>query len=99
MIEVDTTEPPKRWQWQRTDLNILKDELERQLPPLAPISSEEEIDNRVRDLVRAITRAIEASTPKARPSSRSVTGWTQEYKDAQIVARRLRRRYQRTRTQ
>jgi hypothetical protein len=97
MIEVETREPPERLQWQRTDHGILTREFEKNLPPLTAISSKNELDKRVEGIINAITKAIEASTPKAKPSPRSIHGWTEECKAAQMTARRLRRRFQRTR--
>jgi len=99
MTEVEMVKPPEQWQWQRTDAKILDMEMDKGLPPLTSLDSEEEIDRRVRDLVAAISGAIEASTPKTRPSDRSLSGFTQERKEAQKTAQRLRRKYQRTRNQ
>ena len=99
MTEVEDSKPPERQQWQRTNGTILTNELKKALPRLDPLTSEAEIDNRTSDLVRAITKAVEASTPMAKPSKKSTLGFTQECKDAQMTARRLRRKYQRTRLQ
>ena len=97
MTEVEAYDPPTRRQWQRTNEDVLGQVLGRVLPPLTPLSSEEDVDRRAHDIVAAISEAIEASTPIARPSTRSILGWTQGCKDAQMTARRLRRRYPLTR--
>ncbi|EDN05434.1 predicted protein, partial [Histoplasma mississippiense (nom. inval.)] len=97
MTAVETCDPPDQWQWQRTNTQTLELELQRNLPHPTVLDSEASVDHRVQGLVHAITRAIDASTPKAKPSDRSIPGWTQECKEAQRTARRLRRRYQRTR--
>ncbi|EDN04466.1 predicted protein [Histoplasma mississippiense (nom. inval.)] len=97
MTAVETCDPPDQWQWQRTNTETLELELKRNLPYPTVLDSEASVDHRVQGLVHAITRAIDASTPKAKPSDRSIPGWTQECKEAQRTARRLRRRYQRTR--
>lgn len=76
MTEVETCVPPERRQWQRTNPDTLRRELGQALPPLAPLLTEGEIDRRSNELVAAITGAIAASTPMARPSERSVPGWT-----------------------
>jgi hypothetical protein len=52
-----------------------------------PLHSGDDLDRRIQEIVDAITKAIEASTPKARPSERSIPGWTQECKDAVMTAR------------
>ncbi|EDN02399.1 predicted protein [Histoplasma mississippiense (nom. inval.)] len=96
MTAVETCDPPDQWQWQRTNTQTLELELQRNLPHPTVLDSEASVDQ-VQGLVHAITRAIDASTPKAKPSDRSIPGWTQECKEAQRTARRLRRRYQKTR--
>jgi exonuclease III len=99
MTTVTTSMPQERWQWQRTDEKTMNDTVRVCLPRQAPLGSPEAIDRRVQEIVAAITKAIKKSTPKARPSEESKPGWTQECKDAQMTARRLRRRYQRTRSE
>jgi Endonuclease-reverse transcriptase len=87
MTEVEVCKPAEQRQWQRTNQDIFRHILKRVLPLPTPLSSEEEIDRRVQELVTAITKAIKASTPVARPSTKSISGWTQECKDAQMTAR------------
>jgi hypothetical protein len=89
---------PERWQWERTDKDLLHARLQQFLPKPGPLQSRSEIDTRVEAIVTAIIKAVSESTPKTRPSLRSVPGWTQECKDAQMEARRLRRQYQELRT-
>lgn len=62
------------------------------------LNTEQDIDNTNKGIVNAILVAVKESTPKSEVSPRSIPGWTRECKEAQQLARRLRRRYQRERT-
>lgn len=89
---------PEKWKWELTDQERLHHVLAQNLPELTTLTTEQDIDNATRTIVDAILVAVKESTPKARVSPRSIPGWTRECKEAQQLARRLRRRYQRERT-
>ena len=59
------------------------------------LDSIEKIDNLVQVLVKVIQEAIEISTPIVKICSRSKPGFTLEYKEAQIKARRLQKIFNR----
>ncbi|KAF4154931.1 hypothetical protein CNMCM6069_008603 [Aspergillus lentulus] len=62
------------------------------------LETERDIDRATQEIVTAILTAVGESTPNSRTGPRSIPGWTQECKEAQQLARRLRRHYQRKRT-
>jgi hypothetical protein len=99
MTAIKLDSPLKRRQWQRTDKAVLTKTLEESLGLTASLCTKDDIDRRVQEIVGAITAAIEILTSKARPCERSIPEWTQECKDAQMMARRLRRIYQRTQSE
>jgi hypothetical protein len=89
---------PEKWNWELTDQERLHRVLIQNLPELTTLITEHDIDNATQAIVSAILIAVNESTPKTRASPRSIPGWTKECKEAQQLARRLRRRYQRERT-
>ncbi|GFF80079.1 predicted protein [Aspergillus lentulus] len=89
---------PEKWKWELTDKERLHHVLAQNLPDLRTLTTKQDIDNATKAIVNAILVAVKESTPKARVSPRSIPGWTRECKEAQQLARRLRRRYQRERT-
>lgn len=89
---------PEKWNWEVTNHERLYQVLARNLPDLTMLNTEQDIDHATKAIVSAILMAIKESTPKSRVSPRSIPGWTKECKEAQQLARRLRRRYQRERT-
>jgi hypothetical protein len=89
---------PERWSWERTDKEKLHEVLLRSLPNTTAIRTREDVDRTTRELVSSILTAVGESTPKSRIGPRSIPGWTKECKEAQMQARRLRRKYQRVRT-
>ncbi|KAF4227803.1 hypothetical protein CNMCM8980_005984 [Aspergillus fumigatiaffinis] len=89
---------PEQWNWERTDKERLYTTLARHLPVTTELETERDIDSATQEIVSAILTAVRESTPKSRISPRSIPGWTRECKEAQQLARRLRRRYQRQRT-
>lgn len=86
------------WNWERTDREKLYTTLNRHLPTTTGLETERDIDSATKGIVSAILTAVQESTPKSRISPRSTPGWTRECKEAQQLARRLRRQYQRRRT-
>lgn len=89
---------PERWNWERTDKDRLLQVLVQNLPDLSTLATAQDIDNATQAIVAAILTSVKESTPRSRTSPRSVPGWTRECKEAQQLARRWRRRYQRERT-
>lgn len=89
---------PEKWNWELTDQIRLHRVLIQNLPELTTLTTEQDIDNATQAIVSAVLVAAIESTPKTRASPRSIPGWTRECKEAQRLARRLRRRYQRERT-
>lgn len=63
--------------------------------PQVPILSEFELDNQVELLVKIIDKAINESTPKQRLCARSIPGFDEECKEAQMRARRFKKTYNR----
>ncbi|GAT19404.1 pol-like protein [Aspergillus luchuensis] len=89
---------PEKWNWELTDQDRLHRVLVQNLPDLTKLNTEQDIDYATKGIVGAILEAVKESTPKSRVGPRSIPGWTTECKEAQQLARRLRRRYQRERT-
>ncbi|KAI3054438.1 hypothetical protein CBS147353_11440 [Aspergillus niger] len=89
---------PEKWNWELADQERLHRVLAQNVPELTTLNTEQDIDNAIKAIVSAILVAVKESTPKVRVSPRSLPGWTRECKEAQQLARRLRRRYQRERT-
>ncbi|KAL3251841.1 hypothetical protein ABHI18_010431 [Aspergillus niger] len=88
----------ERWNWERTVREKLYATLDRHMPTTTGLKMEEDIDSATKGIVSANLIAVRQSTPKSRISPRSAPGWTRECKEAQQLARRLRRQYQRRRT-
>jgi hypothetical protein len=89
---------PERWNSERTDKERLYTTLARHMPITTGLETEQDIDRATKGIVNAILSAVQESTPKSRSSPLSIPGWTRECKEAQQLARRLRRQYQRIRT-
>lgn len=81
---------PERWSWDKMDREFLRQELQKHLPEIKPLEMQEDIDQYVKVIVTAIMTAVNQSTPKTKPSPRSIPGWTWECKEAQMQTRRLR---------
>ena len=100
---VDLSPPRRRTEarpnWKSTDTTKLKQTFEKNLPSAKPPRSVEALENLTGALIKAIKEAIEISTPPLRVSPQSMPGWTKECKEAQMETRRLRRIWQRTRSE
>ena len=59
-----------------------------------PLGCTAAIDEQTNQIVQAINTAIIQNCPESRVCPKSVPGWTPEIKDAQMQARRLRRKHQ-----
>ena len=91
--------PIRKRLWAKTDSVLLRHTVQQHLGlcQLGALGSEEGIDSRVSQIIRALEAGIEASTPWSNPSSRSIAGFNQECKDICTEVQQLRRRWQRTR--
>lgn len=85
--------------WRETNIQTLRASLEREMPVALSAGDLQEVDDLANAIVRSINTAIDQSTPWSRPSPRSVAGFTKECKEAQMEARRLRRKAKRARTE
>ena len=92
--------PTRKRSWIKTDEDILRQTVKEHLPPACNttgLDDEEAIDGFVTQIIKALEAGIDASTPWANPSPRSIAGFDQECKDICAEAQQLRRRWQRTR--
>ncbi len=80
--------------WRETNTQTPRASLEGEI-----VRDTREIDDLANAIVRSINTAIDQSIPWSRPSPRSVAGFTKECKEAQMEARRLRRRAKPVRTE
>ena len=81
--------------FKKTDIKKLVDTLKGELTDsvqTAPKSTQE-LDQQVGALVAALTKAIDASTPMLQVSPRSIPGFDKECKEAQMRARRLKKKF------
>ncbi|EKG09366.1 Reverse transcriptase, partial [Macrophomina phaseolina MS6] len=91
--------PEARPNWRSTDTAKLRRTFEESLPPIKAPRSVEALENLTGALIQAIKEATETSTPPLRVSPQSMPGWTKECKEVQMETRRLRRIWQRTRSE
>ena len=89
----------KRRVWHQIREKGLIEEVKERLDTGGILSHQKDIDERIRQIVQVISTAIANNCPESRISPRTVPGWTREVKEAQMQARRLRRKYQELRTE
>ena len=84
--------------FKKTDPEKLRSQMEEELKHLRVHWPEttEDLEQQVEGLITAIHRSIEVSTPMLRICKRSVPGFDEECKEAQMRARRLRKHFMKT---
>ena len=93
-------EPPmERRAWTRVDEDRFFQRLRAELPTPADPEDERDIEALVTQTVGALEAAIDDAVPLARIGPRTQPGFTEECKESCTRAKRLRRRWQRTRGQ
>lgn len=77
----------------KMDLALLIETLQQNLVNISylPSRTAKELDEKVLSLVKAIDTAMDTSIPKARLCPKSIPGFDEECKDAQMRARRLKK--------
>ena len=101
LLSVTTKTPTgrKRRVWHQLREKDLIEEARRNLRGDGTLGCTRDIEEQVNRIVQVIGTAITNNCPESRVCPRSVPGWTPEIKEAQMQARRLRRRYQELRTE
>lgn len=91
--------PAKKRLWSKTNETILQQTVHERLnnTVAAEPKDEEAIDRLISDIVGALNAGIDASTPWANPSARSIPGFDDECKAICREVQQLRRYWQRTR--
>jgi ribonuclease HI len=91
--------PVQKRLWTKTNVEVLRQTVSEQIRRCQSLILEnnDNIDEFVTTIVRAIEIGINASTPWSNPSPQSIAGFNQECKDACTEVQQLRRRWQRTR--
>ena len=79
--------------WKQLDEKLFLQAVAERIPILQLIEDIGTIDELTAKVATALIEAIELAVPLARIGPRAVPGWTPEVKEAQMEARRLRRRY------
>lgn len=72
---------PEQWNWESTEKDQLLRVLVQNLPDLSTLAMAQDIDQATQAIIAAILTLVEESTPRSRPSPRSVPGWTRECKE------------------
>lgn len=96
LLSIATNNRPERKRriWHQLKESNFIQEVRKNLQGNREICCKEDIDKQVNHIIKTIRTAISFHCPESRICPRSVPGWTPEIKEAQILARRLRRRYQ-----
>lgn len=90
----------KRRMWDKTNVPILQQTVKDELSKInegARLESRDDIDTLVSSIVHALEVGVEASTPWANSSPRSVPGFSEQCKVTCTEVQQLRRRWQRSR--
>lgn len=82
---------PEVHNWASTDEKKLQTVLERELLRVKTPKTRAALDRYTAEVVAAIQAAVNESTPLRRYSPRARSGWTNECKEVQAEARRLKR--------